>query len=205
LQPLQCCDGPCHDKSIWGALCRASIQYTVSVVVKQNRSVTNWTGRPAPVASAILTVQSPPPQPSSNKTDLERYAEQPFSDYCGCFLCCCGCCVRGTVGIHVGADSNCVPTGGSIDAYSLIWVRAIPVSFVAGALIRVALCCINVLQTAVLALELHHPGSGSGCPAPQTVKGNLIWTVVSAEWHKCAGALHHVPDEEGSSDGRRRT
>lgn len=96
------------------------MEYKVSVVLHQNASATNWTGRS--VASVPLTVLSPQP-PRSPRSGLERYAQQPVSDCCSCCLSQSACCVRGTVGTHVGADSEYIATGGSLGTYSLVWVR----------------------------------------------------------------------------------
>lgn len=99
---------------------RAKVEYKVSVILQQNASVTNWTGRA--VATTDLTVLSPQ-LPHSGRNPLERYAEQPVSDCCGCSVCCGDCCVRGRVGSHVGVDADYIATGGSVGTYALIWVR----------------------------------------------------------------------------------
>lgn len=91
----------------------------MSVVLRQNPSATNWTGKS--VASVPLTVLSPQP-PRSPRSRLERYTQQPVSDCCSCCMGDSECCVRGSVGTHVGADSEYIGTGGSVGTYSLVWV-----------------------------------------------------------------------------------
>jgi hypothetical protein len=103
-------------------VCRAKLEYKVSVVLTHNKSLTNPVGRT--VASADLTVLSPVPPRSPRGAQLEQYAQLPVSDCCGCSSCCGDCCVKGTVGTHVGADSEFIVTGGSIGTYSLVWVRS---------------------------------------------------------------------------------
>lgn len=110
----------CYRALISSMMCRAKVEYKVSVVLRQNATATNWTGSGA---SIDLTVLSPQP-PISSRNTLERYAQQPVSDCCGCCISCSDCCARGSVGTHVGADSEYIATGGSVGTYSLVWVRS---------------------------------------------------------------------------------